>query len=67
VSTHTFLPALQLAQSIQDEACLVMQERLNLMIKLEEEREKDKLNLTQHKKIIKKLFDKSNVGKKYFQ
>jgi hypothetical protein len=67
VSTHTFLPALQLAQSSQDEACPVMQERLNMLLKLEEEREKAKMNLTHHQEIIKKWFDKSTVGNKDFQ
>ena len=64
--THNFLPTLQLAQSSQDEAFPVMQERLNMRLKLEEEREKDKMNLTHHQEIIKKWFDKSNVGNKYF-
>jgi hypothetical protein len=65
--THTFLPSLQLAQSIQDEAFLVMQDRLNMLLKLEEEREKDKMNLTQHQEVIKNWFDKSYVGNKHFQ
>jgi hypothetical protein len=56
-----------LAQSVQDEAFLVMQERLNMLLKLEEEREKAKLNLTQHQEMVKRWFDKSNVGNKYFQ
>jgi hypothetical protein len=65
--THTFLPSLQLAQSVQDQACPVMQERLNMILKLEEEREKSKMNLIHHQEIIKKWFDKSFVGNKYFQ
>jgi hypothetical protein len=65
VPTHTFLPALQLAQYTQDKVCLVMQERLNIL-KLEEERGKAKMSLTHHPEIIKKWFDKSIVGNKYF-
>jgi hypothetical protein len=66
IPTHTFLPALQLTQSSQDKAYPVMQERLNMLLKLEEEREKDKMNLTHHQEMIKKWFDKSTVGNKYF-
>jgi hypothetical protein len=55
-----------LAQSICDEAFPVMQERLNILLKLEEEREKAKMNLTHHQEVIKKWFDKSSVGNKYF-
>jgi hypothetical protein len=44
-----------------------MQERLNMLLKLEEEREKDKTNLTQHQEMVKRWFDRSNVGNKYFQ
>jgi hypothetical protein len=40
--THTFLPSLKLAQSVQDKECPVMQQRLNMLLKLEEEREKSK-------------------------
>jgi len=67
MSTHTFLPTLQLDQYSQDEACPIMQERLIILLKLEEERENSKLNLTHHQEIIKKWFDKSTVGKKDFQ
>jgi hypothetical protein len=42
-----------------------MQERLN-MLKLEEEREKAKMNLTHHQEVIKKWFENLNVGNKYF-
>jgi hypothetical protein len=44
-----------------------MQQRLNILLKLEEEREKAKNNLIQHQEVIKKWFDKSSVGNKYFQ
>jgi hypothetical protein len=37
-----------------------------MLLKLEEEREKDKMNLTHHQEVIKKWFDKSFVGNKYF-
>jgi hypothetical protein len=66
VATHNFLPTLQLAQTTQDEAFPVMHERLNMLLKLEEEREKAKMKLTCHQEIIKKWFDKSVVSNKYF-
>jgi hypothetical protein len=44
-----------------------MQERLNMLLKIEEERKKANLNLTQHQEMVKRWFDKSNVGNKYFQ
>jgi hypothetical protein len=65
--THTFLPSLQLAQSVQDKECPVMQQRLNMLLKLEEEREKSKKKLVQHQELIKRWFDKTSVGNKYFQ
>jgi hypothetical protein len=42
--THTFLPSLQLSQSVQEEECPIMQQRLNTLLKLEEERENIKEN-----------------------
>jgi hypothetical protein len=65
--THTFLPSLQLAQSVQDKECLVMYQRMNMLLKLEEEREKYKRNLMQHQELIKIWFDNSFVGNKDFQ
>jgi len=38
-----------------------------MLLKLEEEMEKTKMNLIQHKEVIKQWFDKSYVGNKYFQ
>jgi len=64
--THTFLPSLQLDQSVQDQAYPIMQERLDMLLKLEEEREKFNMNLIHHQKIIKKWFEKSVVGNKDF-
>jgi hypothetical protein len=64
--THTFFPSLQLAQSIQDEACPVMKQRLDILLKLGEERENSKRNLTQQQQVIKKWFDNSYLGNKYF-
>jgi len=44
-----------------------MQQRLNMLLKLEEDREKDKRNIMKHQEIIKRWFDKSYVVNKYFQ
>jgi hypothetical protein len=43
-----------------------MQQRLDILLKLEEERENSKRNLMQHQEVIQKWFDKSSVGKKEF-
>jgi hypothetical protein len=59
VPTHTFLPSLKLAQSVKDKACSVMQERLNMLLKLEEEREKSNMNLTQHQEMVKICYCKA--------
>jgi hypothetical protein len=42
---HTFVPYLQLSQSVQDKKCLVIQQRLNMLLWLEEDREKSKKKL----------------------
>jgi hypothetical protein len=44
-----------------------MQQRLNMLLKLEEEREKSKKKLMQHQELIKRWFEKTSVGNKYFQ
>ena len=43
-----------------------MQERLNMRLKLEEEREKAKMNLIHHQEVIKRWFNNLYVGDKYF-
>ena len=44
-----------------------MQHRVNILLKLEEYRENSKKNLMQHQEVIKRWFDKSYVGNRYFQ
>jgi hypothetical protein len=46
--THTFVPSLQLSQFVQDKECLVTQQRLKMLLWLEEYREKYKNKLMQH-------------------
>jgi hypothetical protein len=41
-----------------------MQQRLDMLLKLKEERENSKGSLMQHQEVIKKWFDKSCVGNK---
>jgi hypothetical protein len=43
-----------------------MQQRLNMLLKLEEERKKDKRNLMKNQEVIKIWFDKSSIGNKDF-
>jgi hypothetical protein len=44
-----------------------MQQRLNMLLKLEEEREKSKKNLMQHQELVKIWFDRNSLGNKDFQ
>jgi hypothetical protein len=53
--THVCFPSLYLSQSIQNEACPVMQQSLDMLLKLKEEKENSKRNLMQHQEVIKKM------------
>jgi hypothetical protein len=44
-----------------------MQQRLNMLLNLEEDKEKYKKKLMQHQELIKIWFDKASIGSKYFQ
>ena len=44
-----------------------MQQRLNVLLNLEEDRQKYKNKLIQHQELIKIFFKKYSIGSKYFQ
>ena len=62
-----FLPSLQLAQSVQDEDCLVIEKRINTLLKLEEDRDKAKQHFVKHQQIVKSWFDQSSSSNREFQ
>ena len=53
--THVCFPSLYLSQSIQNEACPILQQSLDMLLKLKEERENSKRNLMQHQEVMKKM------------
>jgi hypothetical protein len=63
---NVFLPSLQLAQSSNEYVCLVMQRKINTLLKLEDEREKIKHEFHECKKLLKCWFDKHFVNNKDF-
>ena len=54
---NLFLPSLQLAKAVQETECSAIEEIINLLLKLEEERENAKKRFVKHRKIIKTWFD----------
>ena len=61
-----YLPSLQLAQDSNQEPSLAMQQRINTLLMLEEEREKAKSKFLAHPKIVKIWFDKHKAKEKNF-
>jgi hypothetical protein len=64
---HTLFLSLQLSRFVQDKESLVIQQRLAMLLKLEEERERFENKLIQLQELIKRQFDKNSMGSKYFQ
>ena len=54
---NLFLPLLQLAQVVQEIECSSFEERINMLLKLEEERENAKRHFMKHQQIVKSWFD----------
>lgn len=63
---NIYLPALQLSQESQAKPCLLVQCRIDTLHKLQEERKKEKENISLHKSCIKRWFDKNSVKKNEF-
>ena len=54
---NLFLPSLQLSQFVQQEDIPAMTQRINVLLKLEEEHNKTKQIFSKHQSTIKKWFD----------
>ena len=64
---NLFLPSLQLARAVQETECSAIEERINLLLMLEEERENAKKRFAKHQKIIKAWFDRGSSSNREFQ
>jgi hypothetical protein len=62
-----YLPSLQLAQDSRGEPSSVIQQRIDTLLMLEEEREKDKSKFISHQQIVKRWFDKHKAKEKNFE
>jgi hypothetical protein len=62
-----YLPSLQLAQESSGEPSSVIQQRIDTMLMLEEEREKAKSKFLAHQQIVKRWFDKNKAKEKNFE
>jgi hypothetical protein len=62
-----YLPSLQLAQDSQEEPSSAMQQRIDTLLMLEEEREKAKSKFLAHQQIVKRWFDKHKAKEKIFE
>lgn len=65
--SHVLLPSLQLSLESSDNQSSALQERINTLILLQEEKEKAKNKFALHQNIIKKWFDKHKARNKYFE
>ena len=59
-------PSLQLPKSIQQDDSSPLQWRIDTLIKLEEDREKEKNNFYQHQQLVKKWFDENSSSNTKF-
>ena len=64
---NLFLPSLQLTQSIQERECSSNEERINMLLKLEEERENAKRHFVKHQQILKSWFDRGSSSNRELQ
>ena len=64
---NLFSPSLQLAQSIQDEYCQVLEKRINTLLKLEEDRDKARKHFIKHQQIVKSWFIQSSSSNRELQ
>jgi hypothetical protein len=62
-----YLPSLQLAQNSRGKLSSVIQQRIDILLMLEEEREKAKSNFIAHQQIVKRWFDKHKAKEKNFE
>ena len=62
-----YLPSLQLDQDSNEEPSSAMQQRINTLLMLEEEREKAKSKFSSHQQIVKRWFDKHKAKENNFE
>jgi hypothetical protein len=62
-----YLPSLQLAQDSRGQPSSVIQQRIDTLLMLEEEREKEKSKFIAHQQIVKRWFDKHKAKEKNFE
>jgi hypothetical protein len=62
-----YLSSLQLAQGSRGQPSSVIQQRIDTLLMLEEEREKEKSKFVAHHQIVKRLFDKNKAKEKNFE
>ena len=62
-----YLSSLQLAQDSNEEPSSAMQQWINTLCMLEEEREKDKSKFLAHQQIVKRWFDKHKAKENFFE
>ena len=60
------IPSLQLAQSIQENDSSPLQQRIDSLLKLEEDRERAKNKFYQHQQLVKKWFDEKSSSDRDF-
>ena len=62
-----YLPSLQLDQDSRRQPSSIIQQRIETLLMLEEEREKDKSKFIAHQQIVKRWFDKHKAKEKNFE
>jgi hypothetical protein len=62
-----YLPSLQLAQDSNDDKSSTIQQRINTLLMLEEERERAKSKFLSHQQIVKRWFDKHKAKENNFE
>jgi hypothetical protein len=62
-----YLPSLQLAQDSNEEPSLAMQQRIDALLMLEEQREKARSKFLAHQQIVKQWFDKHKAKENKFE
>jgi hypothetical protein len=62
-----YLPSLQLSQESRGHPSSTLQQRIDTLLMLDEEREKDKVKFTAHQQVVKRWFDKHKAKEKNFE
>jgi hypothetical protein len=67
LSKGLYIPYLQLAQDSRGQPSSVIQKRIDTLLMMEEEREKEKSKFIAHQQIFKRWFDKNKVKENNFE